>query len=188
MRGNHGGRVCSQTGPEKYHTAGSFASGSFVLEVVGSPLDPSSSSAGSRSRTKFPCSLLNNSNEIQYMEKNTSWATGRRNLFTVSNSKQVSHGVFFFFPPELLVRPSYGLLISITHFALKERKEMVTSIPFFKIDYYIVFGQRVESEIKKINPCLAIPINFPFSFIVLLGPRREVWPSRKPVFSGLIHC
>lgn len=40
---------------------------------------------------------------------------------------------------ELLARPSSGLLISITHFALKKRKEMVASVPFFFIDYYIVF-------------------------------------------------
>lgn len=60
--------------------------------------------------------------------------TGGKTLFTVSNSKQVSHTVFI---SELLARPSYGLLISITHFALQQRKEMVASISIF-IDYYFL--------------------------------------------------
>lgn len=91
--------------------------------------------------------------------------TGGKTLFTVSNSKQVSHTVFF---SELLARPSYGLLISITHFALQQRKEMVASISIF-IDYY--FLSWVESKINKINL-----FGYTHQFSILI--HRFAWPPK----------
>lgn len=59
-------------------------------------------------------------------------AEGRLSLRLPAPSRFLTLSFFF---SELLARPSYGLLISITHFALKQRKEMVARIPIF-IDYY----------------------------------------------------
>lgn len=65
------------------------------------------------------------------MEKTPHESRGKDSLYGFQLQTGFSHCLF----SELLARPSYGLLISITHFALKQRKEMVARIPIF-IDYY----------------------------------------------------
>lgn len=108
-----------------------FIFGSSVFKETQFQLDPSTSITCLRNIAEFPCSLLNNWNKTQHMERTPQVQWGKRispqfpalsRLHTVTIS-------------ELLVRAIYEFLIAITYCALKRKKVievwLLAGIPFF---------------------------------------------------------